>query len=151
MFEPSHTNGILNDLKEPTWKMTMPEKIDVQELVLENKKLVMDLDFLLQRSKTSGHFSFSETNRCTGVSSNALVIFAFSGVAPNKDHFPSDPSDYKACLRTIDMLPNHRRTEEVFLLLNKYRLHVKNRYPDSEILDIVKLILLHDLTKTTKV
>ena len=77
-------------------------------------QLEADVYFLLNRSMQAGSCSFQE-NRDTGMSSNALVFFAYTGTRPSA--WPMDKGDYDACIRAVDKLPEHRKTKDVLKML----------------------------------
>lgn len=85
----------------------------------------MDIAFLVRRQREAGSCTFSG-DRWTGMSSNALVCFAYGG---QQDAMPSDRSDYAACVRTVRMLPRHRKTASVMAALWKAKEAYLSRYP----------------------
>lgn len=102
-----------------TW--TEWDEIDTTLLAQRAKidRLGAERKFLLHRAHEAGHCYFGD-DRFTGTSSNALVRFAFGGERPHKNDYPSDVHDYRACQRTVDMLPGHLNTDEVKKLLDEY-------------------------------
>lgn len=88
---------------------------------LEKWEIVSDLYFLLNRSMQAGICSFTP-DRDVGISSNALVRFAYLGhlYEPKENEYPCDKADMRACEEAFEKLPQHRRTKEVQELLNKY-------------------------------
>ena len=85
--------------------------------------LLADVAYLLQRAAGAGHLRF-DAQRDYGVSSNAIVLYAYTGVEPTQWQWPSDRADYAACVRAVRKMPRHRRTPEVMLMLGK----AKSRY-----------------------
>ena len=89
-------------------------------------QLQEDVDFLLERAaKISGDIEFVGTLRETGMSSNELVRFAYTG-----DHdgtWPADMSDYAACVRAVANLPEHRATSRVYAKMREAERHMKAR------------------------
>lgn len=97
---------------------------------LEKWQVLSDLLFLLNRSSEAGICRFSE-DRYTGISSNALVKFAYLGIGwePKESEYPKDKSDLRACELAFNQLPKHRRTKEVQNILNKYWSKVNRKQP----------------------
>lgn len=98
----------------------------------ENMSLTLDqakadIAFLLLRADSAGSCNFTNA-RWTGMSSNSLVAVAYGG---KQRDFPSDRSDYAACVRTFVRLPLHRRTPEVRKALETAREHYLSRYPED--------------------
>lgn len=91
------------------------------------EELSQEVEFLLTRAMQGGLCYFGQ-DRFTGVSSNAMVFYAFGGEYPSSDKFPYDPSDLKACVLTRKMAPNHIKPKMDDLLI-KYRDAVATRYP----------------------
>lgn len=86
-----------------------------------------DVDFLVDRANEAGSVTFS-SGRSVGLSSNALVRFAYTG--EHDGVWPSDTYDYAACVRAVANLPDHRRTRRV---MDKLREAERNtRYPRGE-------------------
>jgi hypothetical protein len=96
--------------------------------MLTIEQMQADIAFLLHRSSEAGSCSF-DNDRFTGMSSNALVRFAYGG---KHNCMPSDRSDYAACVRTVRMLPQHRRTPAVMAALWEARRQYLLRYPGDE-------------------
>jgi len=94
---------------------------------LTRKQLEADVAFLLLRARAAGSMSL-RNNRWTGLSSNALVEFAYGGV---QSAMPSDRGDYAACVRTYVRLPAHRKTAAVRAALRKAREAYLANYPDE--------------------
>lgn len=92
------------------------------------EQLQEDIAFLLSRSSEAGSCDFT-SERWTGMSSNALVRFAYGG---KHDCMPSDRGDYGACLRTVQRLPKHRRTPAVMAALWEARRQYLLHYPGDE-------------------
>ena len=87
--------------------------------------LLADVYYLLGRAAGAGHLRF-DAQRDYGVSSNAIVQYAYTGVEPTEWQWPSDRSDYAACVRAVRNMPRHRRTPDVLAMLRK----AKARYAD---------------------
>ena len=77
-----------------------------------------DVAYLLNRAAGAGYLRF-DAQRDYGVSSNAIVQYAYTGVEPTEWQWPSDRSDYAACVRAVRKMPRHRRTAEVMQILGK--------------------------------
>ena len=77
-----------------------------------------DVAYLLQRASRAGHLRF-DAQRDYGVSSNAIVLYAYTGLEPTQWQWPSDRADYAACVRAVRKLPRHRRAPEVLAMLRK--------------------------------
>lgn len=77
-----------------------------------------DLSFLLARAMQAGAVGFTE-DRWTGASSNYLVAVCYGHQSPATK--PGDESDLRACERTWERLPMHRRTEAGRALLDQFR------------------------------
>ena len=82
-----------------------------------------DVAYLIQRASGAGHLRF-DAQRDYGVSSNALVLYAYTGVEPTEWQWPSDRSDYAACVRAVRKMPRHRRTPQVLAMLGKAKEHI---------------------------
>ena len=99
------------------------------------KMLEQDIGFLLKRQERAGRFSLDCKERDTGISSNALIRYAYveySGISgPEKSEYPADTADLAACFRAYEKLPAHRQTAEVLLLLAGYVEHVAERRPND--------------------
>ena len=91
-------------------------------------KLTIERDFLLERSMGANRCSLSDEARDTGISSNALVYFAFTGKRPTESQEPGDMDDWNACFRAYSKLPRHRQTDEVFQLLTDWKQKTETRY-----------------------
>lgn len=91
------------------------------------QEMQADIAFLLLRAGSAGSCSFT-SDRWTGMSSNAIVSLAYGG---KQDCMPYDRSDYAACVRTVQRLPRHRRTEAVLGGLWKAREFYLSRHPDE--------------------
>lgn len=83
-----------------------------------------DIAYLLNRATMAGMAGRFSCNagRWWGASSNALVLFAYTGIKPTD--WPRDRADYAACVRAVRMMPRHRRTADVMEMLGK----AKERY-----------------------
>lgn len=91
------------------------------------EQLQADIDFLLLRSSEAGSCDFTSA-RWTGMSSNALVRFAYGG---KQNCMPSDRSDYHACVLTARRLPAHRKTPAVFAALMKAKAAYLKNHPED--------------------
>ena len=87
-------------------------------MITREAHLLADVYYLLQRAAGAGHLRF-DAQRDYGVSSNALVAYAYTGVEPTEWQWPSDRSDYAACVRAVRKMPRHRRTPQVLAMLRK--------------------------------
>lgn len=91
------------------------------------EELYAERDFLFERSMQAGICRFDQ-DRFTGISSNALVRFAFTGEEPEVNgrdwRYPSDASDLAACEHTYAMAPAHLQPR-MLPLLEKYRAHIQ--------------------------
>ena len=79
---------------------------------LSKTQMQQDIDFLVNRAMRAGHFTMDK-KRCTGVSSNELVLLAYTGRHRGAGCMPHDRNDAAACVRTWRMLPEHRQTDQV--------------------------------------
>lgn len=98
-------------------------------MALTVEQLQEDIAFLLLRSSEAGSCDFTSA-RWTGMSSNALVRFAYGG---KHDCMPSDRSDFHACVLTVKRLPKHRRTPAVMAALWEAKRQYLLRYPDNSL------------------
>lgn len=94
------------------------------------ERLIEDLDHLLKRADEAGHFRCGP-GRFYGISSNALVRYAYTKGAMPVDKFPADGSDLMACILAYEMLPEHRQDNDVKIMLRKFAESVK--YADINI------------------
>ena len=83
------------------------------------RRAEVERDFLLVRASEAGAVRFT-AERFTGISSNALVRFAFTGLEPGPGEYPHDGSDMAACERTVLMAPKHLAAR-MGPLMDKYR------------------------------
>jgi hypothetical protein len=98
------------------------------EKFIDQEKTQADLDFLLNRSMQAGCTSFRK-DRDSGISSNALIYYCYSGILPSKDKYPRDVSDLSGCNLAFLSLPNHRKTKEARDLLMDYAAHLNAKLP----------------------
>lgn len=88
--------------------------------------------WVLKRACNTGKCSFT-SERDTGMSSNALVWFAFTGEEPEINGwnlcYPSDPSDLRACMNCFDGAPKSVQTQMV-PLLRKYVAHIEGEWAE---------------------
>lgn len=99
------------------------------EAMVRVAELEAEVLFLLGRAAKAGGW-YADPNRCVGISSNALVWFAFRGEEPDHTEFPRDPSDLAACIRTVRKMPAHLRARvEASTVMDRYRSAVEARYP----------------------
>lgn len=82
-------------------------------------ELLEDIDFLLNRASHAGCCDFTSGRDC-GISSNALVWFAYTGERPDKSKYPSDGDDLTSCKLAVRALPLHRASADVYQLLGDY-------------------------------
>lgn len=85
-----------------------------------------DIKCLFERAMEAGHCRLTG-DRFTGVSSNAIFRLAYGGEPPGKREMPYDQSDYDACVRTVEKLPEHRRTPQVMEALERARQALESR------------------------
>lgn len=100
------------------------------------KQLLEEREYLLSRAAWAGHATF-DMHRWVGISSNALVTYAFGGPEPDPQHFPRDPSDLASCYRAVRRLPDHLR-DRGKKILPRYRKAVKARYDLKELDALMK-------------
>ena len=85
--------------------------------------------FFLTREDQRNRFWREE--RCTGLSSDALTLYALRlDEEPQQRNYPSDHGDLDACERTYQMAPADLQ-ERMLPVLEKYRIHVAGKYPES--------------------
>lgn len=88
----------------------------------------LDIEYLARRAQRAGAFEIGP-DRDWGRSSNSLVSLAY-GVGDLE--MPSDWYDYAACVRAMNGLPAHRRTQEIVDALGRQRAHVAAKYPEGQ-------------------
>jgi len=86
---------------------------------MTNKQRDADIAYLLRRANKAGICSFTEDRDC-GISSNALVRFAYTGKLPKSNQWPIDASDLRACKLAVRRLPKHRKSEKLTDLLRGF-------------------------------
>lgn len=102
------------------------------ELKLRVAELEAEVAFLLERADRAS-FSVAEETRSIGISSNALVHFAFTGRVPQESQFPRDPSDLASCYRALRRMPAHLcERVESSTVMERYRSAVEARYDLDE-------------------
>ena len=74
-------------------------------------QLQEDVDFLLARAHKANSVHLADPLRDTGMSSNELVRFAYTG--EHSGIWPRDVADYAACIRAVVSLPVHRARSRV--------------------------------------
>ena len=87
-----------------------------------------DVAYLLNRAAQAS-YSKNDPWRDYGISSNAIVQYAYTGLEPTV--WPSDRSDYAACVRAVRKMPKHRRTPQVLAML----LEAKRQLQDKIVAD----------------
>jgi len=92
-------------------------------------RLQSELDFHLARiaAKTD-----RDMDRCWGMSSDALLLFASGGPEVPLRRYPFDAADLNACVRMWVMAPLHLRTK-MDNTLDKMVHKVAGRYPDAAV------------------
>ena len=73
-------------------------------------ELSTDVDFLAQRLAQTGKWQLT---RGTGQSSDNLVAIAYYTAPLEGQKLPHDESDYAACIRAFEKLPQHRKELQV--------------------------------------
>ena len=91
------------------------------------QQLLEDVDFLVARANKAGHVIFDDKLRDTGMSSNELVRFAYTG--EHDGIWPADVHDYAACVRAVAALPEHRATHQVYAKMHEAE--TKIRYKEK--------------------
>ena len=91
------------------------------------QQLDEDIQFLRKRANRAGSCTFGGEGRSWGISSNAIINFAYGGPWPRKSQMPWDQSDLNACERAVKRLPEHRRTPKVMKALQNARDALKRR------------------------
>jgi hypothetical protein len=94
------------------------------------RRLKAERDYLLRRSLEAGRCEFGDIGREVGISSNAMVYYAFGGPEPDEYSYPLDPSDLAACYRARNSAPEHL-WPKMDALLPEYEASVTERYPDA--------------------
>jgi len=75
------------------------------------KETEQDIKFLLKRSMKAGCCNFT-AERDTGISSNSIVAIAYGFDDLSEQILPKDLSDFNACKKMWEQLPEHRKTDE---------------------------------------
>lgn len=102
------------------------------------QELKEDVEFLINRSLKSSSISFREDGRDTGLSSNSIVAIAYG--LDVKQEMPGDVSDLAACERMWKKLPEHRKTDNSIMAMDKARncdYYGKDKISPQQILDFV--------------
>lgn len=103
------------------------------ELKLRVAELEAEVAFLLERADRASFWWVVEETRSIGISSTALVHFAFTGRQPDDSQFPRDPSDLASCYRALRRMPAHLRERvESSTVMERYRSAVEARYALDE-------------------
>lgn len=87
------------------------------------QQLESDVEFLAKRANSSGCWT-SPDNRSTGASANSIVGIAYGTINPGNQRMPGDQSDLDSCVRAVERLPEHRRTQLVYDALNGAKRHL---------------------------
>jgi len=93
---------------------------------LTKGQLMQIIAFLRPRAAMANKCRFDDPGRDSGVSSNALLEFAFTGIEPGQESYPADGDDLSACHRMFDKAPLKLR-ERMAPILVKYQAHVVAR------------------------
>ena len=100
---------------EETIIMITKKRLDevIQSAVsVERERGDKDIKFLSQRAINASKISFTG-KRDSGISSNAIVRYAYGGTIPINGELPSDIYDLAACERMWKKLPKSRKTKRV--------------------------------------
>lgn len=87
-----------------------------------------EVAFMVARHQAQARGRFHATDRCWGISSDALADYALGlRGKPGEWEYPYDRADLAACERTYEMAPEHLRVL-MLPILESYRAAVKARY-----------------------
>ncbi len=103
------------------------------------EQLQQDIDFLVNRSINAGNINFGNQYRDTGFSPNSIVAIAYGLDVTQK--LPGDVSDLAACERMWKKLPEHRKTGNCAIAMDKARncdYYGKDNYSPQQIFDLVQ-------------
>jgi hypothetical protein len=90
-----------------------------------------EVAFMVARHQARARGSFHGSDRCWGVSSDALADYSLGlRGAPTRRDYPFDPSDLAACERTFRMAPEHLQ-QVMRPVLDLYRAAVEERCPGA--------------------
>lgn len=79
------------------------------------------LEFVAERYRRGGSGANFRSDRCTGISSDALAWYGVGCTPEPKRHqYPADASDLAACERTFAMAPEHVQ-KRMLPVMEKYR------------------------------
>ena len=85
--------------------------------------MMRDIEFLSHRAEMAGGYWCGGSRngpRSWGISSNAIVRYAYGGDQPSHiGEMPLDRGDYAACVRAVRSLPRHRRIPAVRTALRR--------------------------------
>jgi hypothetical protein len=95
-----------------------------------NKELQEDIAFLAHRQTRASSIGGDGGKRFTGLSSNSIVSIIYGHQSQDEQYMPSDKGDYQACVRTVEMLPVHRK-EFGMILLNRAFDSLRKQYQDE--------------------
>jgi hypothetical protein len=102
---------------------------EVEAAIAETKKqrdeLLEDIKFLAKRQQGASSISFGG-ERETGVSSNSIVSITYGVTKLEDQSFPSDLSDMIACENMWKKLPNHRKTGDGLIAMERARKCLNN-------------------------
>jgi hypothetical protein len=101
------------------------EKAKYDEAVRQRDELREDIEYLARRQQKAGSVSFT-AERETGVSSNSIVSIAYGIVKLEDQSFPSDWSDLNACRNMWKKLPEHRKTGDALIAMERAEAAIKN-------------------------
>ena len=85
-----------------------------------------DVDFLVHRAVLAGICRFSDSHRDYGLSSNSIVSIAYGLMPLEEQEMPSDRWDLAACERMWRKLPEHRKTENAVLAMDRARENLRD-------------------------
>lgn len=94
------------------------------------KQLEADVKYLVWRNEARVK---RMEPRCWGISSDAIIRFAYGGEPPGVNEAPWDRSDLDACEVAVTKLPRHRKTAAVKRALDVARLEIENRVKRGDI------------------
>ncbi len=80
--------------------------------------LFKDIEFLVPRASQAGTINFTENRDC-GASSNSIVEIAYEIRHLWDQILPHDAADLNACVKMWDKLPEHRKTFDVKLAMDR--------------------------------
>lgn len=104
------------------------------ELLRQRDELKEDIEYLARRQQKAGSVSFT-AERETGVSSNSIVSIAYGIVKLEDQSFPSDWSDLNACRNMWKKLPEHRKTGDALIAMERAEAAIKSTAPKREVIE----------------